>query len=377
MKYIKLVVIFLFCVSGQAVAAKRDIVAERMREHAQKERAIHNKNPVPHKNPKPAKKTPAKPKPKPAPKEDKKDDKKKDDKKKDDKKKDDKKKDEEKSSGGGGSKSSSKDENIDKKEEAKKEEEKKGKKSEGKKAEKKERPPIYFIPDPRDQVEPVSLNEEQNSKIDQLMQKESVAEAKALYHESNAAPRVKDVNGVDQIECHGLSKGAAAVQLVAYLENKGDKKPFLVNADDETHEYLNSFIQKHCQHLWVADAGEKMELSYKGSMVGHAVKYPGGKSYAKDSLEQMICMRVLDGKKVPVQFKVVKDQQNKPIIQAHFKEAADAESLAAYVEGEVVKDTKSYYVTLKEGASKRILPAESADYYVKVAESLARNQELT
>lgn len=365
MKYVCL--FCLFCVGGFLDARPmKDIVTERMREYAaHPERFQH---PAP--KAKPVKKAESKPVPPPV--EPKKEVKKKAEKKKEEKK------EEKDASNGGGSKSSSKDEDAEIKEPAKGEEEKKEKKkSERKKPGERKPPAMHFLPDPRDRLEPVHLNGEQSQAIDALIREGKVADAKQLYRESAAAPVVDMKNGVEQVDFQGLSKGAAAIQLMHYLEEKKETRPFTVKADPETKEYLNGFVHDHLKDMWVSAEGDEMEISFKGSMVGNNAKYSRGKNYTRDSLEQLICMRALDGRKVPVKFKVVKDEQNKPVIQAHFKDAEDASSLAKFINGEVGRESSTYYVTLKEGKSKMILPDERKDYYASVAESLERTQEIS
>lgn len=377
MKYLKLCIIFILCLGlvprVDAARPKRDIVAERMRQHAQKPHSAPNKKPS-----KPKKK-PSKPKPSEPPKEEKKEEKKddkKDDKKKDDKKKDDK--DEEKSGGGGGKSGGGKESKADslgKEDDKKKDEKGKGEGKAGQKgAEQKAAPRGYFLPPPVEQ--PKALSPEQDQAIDALVQNGNLKSALQTYKDSHATLKVRDVNGIEHLESEGLTKGAAGVQLMHYLETKKDGKPFKIAADPETERYLTHFMQENCSNLWVTNEGHGVEVSYKGNTMAQAGKNQGSQPQA--ALEQLICMRVLDGKRVHIQFRVVAGEENKPLIQAYFRDQADAERLAAYIGGEVKPDAKSntFYVALEEGASTRLLPSEGGirTYYAKAADSIARHQ---
>lgn len=359
MRYFTFLILFAFGFSSLGFAAGgRDIVAYKMREHALK----GDKTQPP--SAKPKKKGSKKAKSSEQPKQ------------------------EEKKSSSGSSKSSSKkkdekadsdkpkdDKKEEKKEEPKKEEAKKKKKVSDKKKEKQPRPKRFYPEN--NPFEPVFLNDEQNRSVDELVQEGKVEDAEQIFVQNRAALHVNDVGGVDQLESSGLPKGVVATELMTYLHGKKDKVPFTVHADPETREYLSQFIQDHATELWVADDGEKLELSFKGHVVGNAGRHPAGKARAKDTLEQMISLRAMEGRRVPMQFKVVNGENNKPAIQAYFNDEADADSLARFVGGVVQADPYSdkYYVKLQEGMSKKLIPTDGEwdQYYANLTHSLQRS----
>jgi hypothetical protein len=366
LRYFTFFILFVFTFTGVFPAfaaerrAKRDIVAERVRQYAENPHKFKSS----HKPRKGKKKRPSY----------------QEEEKEEKKPSSSSKKDSDKSSKSSSSKKDEKaDEGGKKDKDAKENEKEKKKKPDSKKKKPSEkRVPRFFSGETPVKREPVFLNQEQSQVVDRLVQEGKIDEAEQYFKQNQAALHLKEVGGKERLDGEGLSKEAAATELMAYMHAKGDKHPFSIHANQETRDYLNRVLQERAPQMWVENHGDVMELSYKGHVVG---KKRGleGRSKAKDALEQMIGMRALKGRKVPVQFKVVKDEKGSPMIQAYFKESSDAASLAQYVGGEVQSDSHSsqFYVNLKDGMSKKLLPSDGKGdlFYAKMVQSLARSED--